>query len=251
MANDESTPHPVTAQVLLAAAGETEALREGLRDWLDALPTGDRLGLSGAVLAARIPSAEIDGFARDRGWSAAPDALLQLRFASLEAARRLIAELPEAFPAEDASRRGVMLSEEVLQLEDLPERWAEGTAAVKMVVENHPKDGMGLSDFFDHWKNVHGPLVAFHGPAMGYRRYAQHYPIGDPVVARLTAERGWRNPPVGGLTEVWWTDYRGMVEGLSSESGRAASREMAKDEVEFVGAERLTAFLAVETRWEA
>lgn len=251
MENDESTPPPVTAQLLLRAESTPEALHEALQSWLDTLPPGHTTGLTGGALSVRIPSEEIDGFARDRGWAAAPDALLQLRFESLDAARGLLAELPDAFPSEDPGRRSVMLSDEVVQLEDLPERWADGGSAVKMVVTNQPKDGMSLSDFFHHWRNVHGPLVALHGPAMGYRRYAQHYPVADPVLDRIAADRGWRNPPLGGITEVWWDSYAGMVEGLASEAGQEASREMAKDEVNFVGAEHLTAFLATEARWGA
>ncbi|MGK0741928.1 EthD domain-containing protein [Leucobacter sp. Z1108] len=251
MTNDESPSRPVTAQLLLSAKHKPEALAEALQDWLDTLSPTASTGISGGVLSTRIPSAEIDGFARERGWAAAPDVLLQLHFESLHAARQLIAELPETFHTEDSSRRSVMFSNELVQLEDLPERWADGTNTVKMIVTNHPKAGMTLGDFFDHWKNVHGPLVALHGPAMGYRRYAQHYPVSDPVLDRITTDRAWHTPPIGGITEVWWTSYPDMVEGLASESGQEASREMAKDEVNFVGAEHLTAFLATEKRWGA
>mgnify|MGYP002074996450 CR=1 FL=1 len=239
----------MTAQLLLSAEDSVEVLRDAVQKWLNSLSPDEVTGTLGGVLSSRIPSKEIDGFAKDRGWAAAPDVLLQLQFESLEAARNLIAGLPEALPGEDSSRRSVMLSDEVIQLENLPERWAGDSNPVKMVVTNHPKEGMTPSEFFEHWRHVHGPLVALHGPAMGYRRYVQHYPVPDSELGQIAAERGWQDPPVGGITEVWWKSYAGMTEGLSSEAGQAASQEMAKDEVKFVGAEHLTAFLATESRW--
>lgn|SRR3546814_885212 len=116
---------------------------------------------------------------------------------------------------------------------------------IKMVVEVWKKDGMTDAAFTRRWLVEHGALVKQHANAMGFVRYIQSHKQPSPAIEAFAAGRGWKRPP-DGLTEVWWESGEAMNAALGSPEGQAASAALAADEVQFIEASKISAFLATE-----
>lgn len=223
-----------------------------------AVGLGPHAGVQRFVLSTRIPDVDVDKFAEARGWSAAPDAILQFAFASAtQAEAALLAgeagplRAPELAALLDEGRLSTFAAteREVFGTMGPAERWARSESVdppVKMVVQNWKKPDMDLEAFRRHWRDVHGALVSIHGPAMGYRRYVQSQLSSDLRLERSTRAASNRPYPDGGMAEVWWTSQARMKADLATPAAAAASAAMEVDEVNFVDPPRLTAFLAVE-----
>lgn len=201
-----------------------------------------------AVLSLRIASDEIDRFGSDRGWSEPPDAIVKLPLAELHGSVAAVRALPAAFDGEAPAQRTAFVAVEAPLLDDLADRWSTAPRHVKMVVENGPTPRMTLPEFRRHWETVHGPLVARHGRALGYQRYTQSRFVDDEPLAAALVELGWREPPAGGMAEVWWQSEETMGDSLESPEGLEASAIMEADEKNFVHPPSLSAFLSHEYR---
>jgi len=228
---------------------EREAFLDRLAEELAPSVAADAatLGLRRAVLDRRIAAAEIDAFCEDRGWAPAGDAMLELWFddvAALEAAlgssegREALGRL--AGPA--ASSATVTRPHEVFDRFE----GADGGGRIKLVVQNQGRPDLTLEQFMEHWVERHAPLVTEVGPALGYRRYVQDHPVASPALEAYADERGWRSPPEGGVTEVWWDGREEQLAAFAGEEGAKASAVMAEDEPRFVHPPAMTAFLATE-----
>lgn len=230
-----------------------EALNGELRSW-----TQEKFGPMGCetyVISKRIPDPDIDGFSDNRGWSPAGDVLVQFHFREAASGQVALQSLdPGALPPAvlgcfDPGRTTAFLADEVEIFESMPEdeRWSvrEG-GPVKMVVANWKRPDLSYEEYVSHWSTVHADLVRVHGPAMGFCRYVQSRRT-EPD-ADQGAALGWASAPDGGLSEVWWTSQAAMKVDLSSAEALAASALFAVDEQKFVFPERMSAFLARETR---
>ena len=223
-----------------------------------AVVLGPAARLQRFVLSTRIADHDIDSFAEARGWSAAPDAMLQFSFGSaenagavLEAGNAGLLGSPELTALVDESRLSTFAATERVVFETMSrdERWARPAHAgfpVKMMVQNWKRPDMDIEAFRLHWRDVHGALVSEHGPAMGYRRYVQSQLSTDPRLESATKAVSNRTFPDGGMAEVWWTSQAVMKEELATRAAAAASTAMEVDEVNFVHPPLLTAFLATE-----
>ena len=116
---------------------------------------------------------------------------------------------------------------------------------IKMVVEVWKKAGMTDEAFTRRWLVEHGALVKQHADAMGFKRYIQSHKQASAAIDAFAAGRGWKSPP-DGLTEVWWESVDSMNAALGSPEGQAASAALAEDEVQFIEASKISAFLATE-----
>lgn len=123
---------------------------------------------------------------------------------------------------------------------------AARAARVKLVVQNHGHPSLTLAQFMAHWIDRHGPLVREVGPELGYRRYVQDHPLASSGLDDYARSRGWRTPPAGGVSEVWWDSRETQLAAFASEEGQKASALMAEDEPRFVHPPAMTAFLCTE-----
>ena len=230
-----------------------QALTGELRSW-----TQEKFGPLGCetyVVSERMPDPDIDDFSNNRGWAPAGDVLVQFHFSEAASDQGALQSLnPGALPPTvlgccDPGRSTAFLADEVEIFSSMPEdkRWSVGEGGpVKMVVANWKRPDLSYEEYLSHWSVVHADLVRVHGPAMGFCRYVQSRrtePDTD-----LGAALGWASAPDGGLTEVWWSSHAAMKVELSSAKALAASALFAVDEQQFVFPERMSAFLARETR---
>ena len=243
----------------LPAGQFADVLRANLWSWAHGSATFR--SCESYVLSLRIPDADIDGFSENRGWSVAPDALIQFHFrdsiAALEAQRSGPGVLlpAAALAAADPARVSALVCNESVVFDTMTEseRWGaedETRAPVKLIVLNWKRKDLTLDQFTDHWRNSHAPLVREHGPSMGFCRYVQSHRSVAPSAEATASDQaiGWRESPDGGITEVWFPTHSSMKRDLSSTAGLAASAIFAEDEVKFILPARMSAFLAQETR---
>jgi hypothetical protein len=222
----------------------------------------EALGVRRAVLNRRIAAPEIDAFSDERGWAPAGDATVELWLDDLSALETALAsadgrealariEAVEREIANTSSSSAVVTHEHVVFDFFAPDSSGAAeelkrAARVKLVVQNQPHPSLTLAQFQAHWIDRHGPLVREVGPALGYRRYVQDHPLASPALDAYTHNRGWRTPPAGGVTEVWWDSRENQLAAFASEEGQRASTLMAEDEPRFVHPPAMTAFLATE-----
>jgi hypothetical protein len=222
----------------------------------------EALGVRRAVLNRRIAAPEIDAFSDERGWAPAGDAMVELWFddvAALEAALASAAgqaalariEAVEREIADASASSAVLTHAHVVFDLFAPEssgaaQEPERAARVKLVVQNQGHPSLTDAQFMAHWIDRHGPLVREVGPALGYRRYVQDHPLASSALDAYARTRGWRTPPSGGVTEVWWDSRKSQLAAFASEDGRRASALMAEDEPRFVHPPAMTAFLCTE-----
>ena len=232
-------------------------LRGEFRDRVAALAGG--VGLEQFILSARIPDPDIDGFSEARGWAVAPDALLQLSFATAQDAMSALAaasghhllSTPELAALVDGTRTSTFAATETIVFDSISvaERWGrpgQSDGPVKMIVQAWKRPDLTFEEFTGHWRDAHAPLVREHGPAMGFRRYVQSHRVQDPGLVSAAASASQRMSP-DGMAEVWWTDRTAMHQGLASTAGLAASALMEKDEKEFLNPPAMWAFVARES----
>lgn len=116
---------------------------------------------------------------------------------------------------------------------------------IKMVVDVWKRPDMTQDQFEQRWLIEHGALVKQHANAMGFVKYIQSHKIHSNEIDTFAAGRGWQPPP-DGLTEIWWESLESMQAAFSSPEGQKASEILEKDEVNFVDAKKISAFLAIE-----
>ncbi|MGD9661810.1 MAG: EthD domain-containing protein [Porticoccaceae bacterium] len=116
---------------------------------------------------------------------------------------------------------------------------------IKMVVDVWKRPDMTQEQFEKRWLVEHGALVKQHAKAMGFVKYIQSHKIPSKEIEAFAAGRGWQQPP-DGLTEVWWESMEAMQAAFNTPEGQKASAILQQDEVQFIDAKRISAFLAVE-----
>jgi hypothetical protein len=206
------------------------------------------------VQARRIPSPEIDGFARSRNWQPAPDGMAELWWldqgAMLQAwASEAAKEAGSALRADErefadiGGLRGIVAREETVFDYSFTDEDTSG-CAVKMVVEVWKRPDLSADAFADRWRGAHADLARRVAKAMGFMRYVQnHRERSFPI--DLAEARGWLPQP-DGITEVWWPSESAMKKAFAEPEAAEASAVLQNDEAAFVDSTRMSAFLAVE-----
>lgn len=92
------------------------------------------------------------------------------------------------------------------------------------------------AEFHRYWRDVHGPLVLRHAPALGIRRYVQTHALAGGVSEALRAARA-AAAPFDGIAELWWDDLESLAAATSTAAGRRASEELLEDERRFIDLE--------------
>ena len=102
---------------------------------------------------------------------------------------------------------------------------------IKLVYCITKKPGLSDEQFFDYWKNIHGPI----GARIPYvRRLVQSQ--------RITIPGDTRPPDYDGVVELWFDDEAALLEARKSAEWKASS----EDEVNFIDHSRVAYFVSRE-----
>jgi uncharacterized protein (TIGR02118 family) len=85
---------------------------------------------------------------------------------------------------------------------------------VKIIFVGARMPGLTLAQFFDHWRNVHGPIVA---ELPGLRRYVQNHVLPESYALRGTTHDGW--------AELWFDDLAALRRAQASPAWAAAGED--------------------------
>ena len=102
---------------------------------------------------------------------------------------------------------------------------------IKLVYCIRKKPGLTDRQFFDYWKNVHGPIGA---RIPGLRRLVQSH--------RLTLAGDTRAADFDGMAELWFDDLEALLAARQSEEWKASTA----DEANFIDHGKVAYFLAEE-----
>ena len=91
------------------------------------------------------------------------------------------------------------------------------------------REGLSRDEFQRYWRNRHGPLMAKNMAAFDARKYQQWHTASGPAA--------------DGMAVVWWDDLEHFVTATGTNDGRAAGREMYKDELTFIDLENSPIFM--------
>jgi hypothetical protein len=215
----------------------------------------EAIGFKRYVQTHRRPSAEIEAFARDRGWGTPPDGQAALWWQSFDSMTFALAS-PEGQEASaalevdeqaftDTSTLSAFLAVEKTIFDYRDDKVsAVNRGAVKMLVEVWKRPDMSDEGFAERWEIEHGNLVREHAGAMGFNRYVQnHTDRSHPL--NFAQARGWLQAP-DGVTEVWWESEDHMRRSMASPEAAAASAVLAADEAQFIDGSRIRAYFSVE-----
>ena len=108
---------------------------------------------------------------------------------------------------------------------------------------------LSREEFQRYWRENHGPLMTRNMKAFGARKYQQWHTKTGPEAEQINRSRGGPED-YDGLAVVWWDDLAHFMAATGSDDGRAAGREMYKDELNFIDLENSPIFMA-ETAYEA
>ncbi len=108
---------------------------------------------------------------------------------------------------------------------------------------------LSRQEFQRYWRENHGPLMTRNMKALGARKYQQWHTATGPEAERINHSRGGPQD-YDGLAVVWWDDLAHFVAATGSDDGRAAGREMYKDELNFIDLENSPIFMT-ETAYQA
>jgi len=101
-------------------------------------------------------------------------------------------------------------------------------------------------EFYDYWKNSHGPLVSAKAAALNIRRYVQSHTTHNELGTGIAAQRGMKVLGYDGVAEIWWDSLEAMLSVFETQEGQAASAMLAEDEARFVDMESSTIFFTEE-----
>ena len=92
---------------------------------------------------------------------------------------------------------------------------------------------LSVEAFADYWKNHHGPLAKKHMPALRAVRYAQLHTVPHALNGEKGLARG--GPPAfDGFAQVHFNSIDDLIAGMNTDEGRAAGRELVRDERKFI-----------------
>jgi len=115
---------------------------------------------------------------------------------------------------------------------------------IKIVYCLHRLPHLSRTEFHDHWRSVHGPLVAERAALLGIRRYVQCHTLDDASTAHLAALRGGVGA-YDGVAELW-LDGVGAGRPVPSAQAQRAAHELLEDERRFIDLSRSCLFVAEE-----
>ena len=107
------------------------------------------------------------------------------------------------------------------------------------------KPGLSREEFQRYWRENHGPLMRKNMAAMGVRKYVQQRTLEGEAADFIANSRGGPEP-FDGVAEVWWDDMAAFESATGSADGRAAGKEMYKDELNFIDLTNSPCFLTEE-----
>lgn len=102
---------------------------------------------------------------------------------------------------------------------------------VKLVYCITKKAGLMDEEFFDYWRNIHGPIGA---GIPRLHRLVQSY--------RITVPGDTRRPDYDGVAELWFDDIESLLEARQSPEWKASS----KDEENFIDHNRVAYLVSEE-----
>ncbi len=111
------------------------------------------------------------------------------------------------------------------------------------------RPGLSREAFQRYWRENHGPLMKSNMRAFDARKYQQWHTTSGPEADQITRSRGG-SQDYDGVAVVWWDDLAHFVAATGTEDGRAAGREMYKDELNFIDLENSPIFMT-EVGYEA
>ena len=104
------------------------------------------------------------------------------------------------------------------------------------------KPGLSREEFQRYWSENHGPLMRKNMAAMGVRKYVQQRTLDGETADFIANSRGGPEP-YDGVAEAWWDDLAAVQAATGSADGRAAGKEMYKDELNFIDLANSPCFL--------
>jgi uncharacterized protein (TIGR02118 family) len=116
---------------------------------------------------------------------------------------------------------------------------------LKLVFCLHRLPGLSRTEFQDHWRRVHAPLVLERAALLRIRRYVQSHTLEDPRFAAFLASRGGREA-YDGIAELWFESFDDLAAGQDDPRVQQAGRELREDEQRFIDLPRSPMFFAQE-----
>lgn len=95
---------------------------------------------------------------------------------------------------------------------------------VKMTISLRRRTDLSPAAFRQHWRDIHGPIVARHAVTLGIKRYVQVYALD-------AAPTGGRPEGFDGIGEVWIESIEAFQEAATTPKGAVAVREIRESDV--------------------
>ncbi len=111
------------------------------------------------------------------------------------------------------------------------------------------REELSREDFQRYWREQHGPLMKRNMQAFDARKYQQWHTLSGAEADKINRSRGGPTD-YDGVAVVWWDDLAHFVAATGTADGRAAGREMYKDELNFIDLENSPIFMT-EVGFEA
>lgn len=112
---------------------------------------------------------------------------------------------------------------------------------IRMLFCLHRLPGLSPEEFHTYWRDVHGPLVAQHAPAIRLALYRQHHRASDPLLAALLKGRAI-DLAFDGIAEAGWHSEADLIAGGGTPENRAVNRALVEDEARFIDLPRSPIF---------
>ena len=91
----------------------------------------------------------------------------------------------------------------------------------KMIICLRRRPDLTVEAFWQHWRDIHAPLVAKHAATLGIKRYVQVY-------ALEVAPTGGRPEGFDGIGEVWVESVEAFRTAAATPLGALAARELGE-----------------------
>jgi uncharacterized protein (TIGR02118 family) len=99
--------------------------------------------------------------------------------------------------------------------------------------------------FLRYWREEHAARVRPRMAVLGMRRYVQLRALDGPLAEAIARSRGGPEP-FDGVAEIWFDDVDSLARHGGTEAGKAAAKELFKDEQSFIDLKSSVIFLAEE-----
>ncbi len=107
------------------------------------------------------------------------------------------------------------------------------------------KPEINTDDFHEYWLNTHGPLVRRHAKTLAILRYVQTHTMPGGLTDAMIATRG-SMIPYDGIAEIWCDSEDDVFAAARTPEGRAAGKEVAEDEGNFIDSKSSNVFVGTE-----